>query len=138
MSPKTKKHRTRLATYRLKQVREELADGRRRKRFRAETGRLARAGYLSRLVDALFSITLLARGRVTGDTAIAAGFAYERLVDEGAHHVYYGRVVRRKDWIVLQYWFFYPFNDWRSGFFGANDHEAGWQKHGPLSASDLP
>jgi len=108
MSPKTKKHRTRPATYRLKQVREELADGRRRKRFRAETGGLARVGYLSRLVD------------------------------EGAHHVYHGRVVRRKGWIVLQYWFFYPFNDWRSGFFGANNHEAGWQKHGPLSASDLP
>jgi hypothetical protein len=118
---------TRLATYRLKQVREEVVEGRRRKRFRAETGRLARVGYFSRLVDAIFSITLLARGRVTGDTAVAAGFAYERLVDEGARHVYYGRVFRRNGWIVLQYWFFYPFNDWRSGFFGANDHEADWE-----------
>jgi hypothetical protein len=117
----------RLATYRLKQVREELTEGRRTKRFRAETGRLARVGYISRLVDAIFSITLLARGRVTGDTAIAAGFAYERLVDEGARHLYYGRVVRSNGWIVLQYWFFYPFNDWRSGFFGANDHEADWE-----------
>jgi hypothetical protein len=28
----------------------------------------------------------------------------------------------------LQYWLFYPFNNWRSGFFGANDHEADWEK----------
>ena len=116
-----------MATYRLKQVREDLTEGRRRKRFRAETGRLARVGYVSRLVDALFSITLLARGRVTGDTAVAAGFAYERLIEEGARHVYYGRVVRRNGWIVLQYWFFYAFNDWRSAFYGANDHEADWE-----------
>jgi hypothetical protein len=29
--------------------------------------------------------------------------------------------------VVLQYWVFYPFNNWRSGFFGANDHEADWE-----------
>jgi hypothetical protein len=28
----------------------------------------------------------------------------------------------------LQYWFFYPFNDWRSEFYGANDHEGDWEK----------
>jgi hypothetical protein len=37
-------------------------------------------------------------------------------------------VVRQAGWIVLQYWLFYPFNDWRSNFFGANDHEADWEK----------
>ena len=35
--------------------------------------------------------------------------------------------MRQNGWIVLQYWFFYPFNNWRSGFFGANDHEADWE-----------
>jgi hypothetical protein len=35
--------------------------------------------------------------------------------------------VREGGWIVLQYWVFYPFNNWRSGFFGANDHEADWE-----------
>ena len=34
--------------------------------FHAGRGRLARVGYLSRLADALFSLTLLARGRVPG------------------------------------------------------------------------
>jgi hypothetical protein len=46
---------------------------------------------------------------------------------EDPTHRYYGRVVRQNGWIALQYWFFYPFNNWRSGFFGANDHEADWE-----------
>ena len=40
--------------------------------FQAGRGRLARVGYGSRFVAALFSVTLLARGRVPGDTAAAA------------------------------------------------------------------
>jgi hypothetical protein len=27
---------------------------------------------------------------------------------------------------VLQYWYFCAFNDWRSTYFGVNDHEADW------------
>jgi hypothetical protein len=95
--------------------------------FRAGPGRLARVGYGSRFVDALFSITLLARGRVPGDTAAAAALAYRKLVAEEEKYTYYGRVVRDGGWIALQYWFFYPFNNWRSGFFGVNDHEADWE-----------
>lgn len=95
--------------------------------FSAGRGRLARVGYGSRFVDALFSITLLARGRVPGDTAAAAGQLFEKLLPAGEPHRYYGRVVRQNGWLALQYWFFYPFNNWRSGFFGVNDHEADWE-----------
>ena len=28
----------------------------------------------------------------------------------------------------MRYWLFYAFNDWRSNVFGANDHEADWEK----------
>jgi hypothetical protein len=28
---------------------------------------------------------------------------------------------------VLQYWYFYAFNDWCSTYFGVNDHEADWE-----------
>jgi hypothetical protein len=42
--------------------------------------------------------------------------------------VLYGRVVRQDSWIVLQYWLFYAFNYWRGNVFGANDHEADWEK----------
>ena len=95
--------------------------------FHAGHGRLARVGYTSRLVDALFLITLFARGRVPGDTAAAASITYERIQSNKESYSYHGRVVRQNGWTVLQYWFFYMFNDWRSGFFGANDHEADWE-----------
>ena len=96
--------------------------------FRAGRGRLARVGYFSRFVDALYSIALLARGRVPGESAAAASLAYKRIMADQEQYRYHGRVLRQDGWIVLQYWLFYPFNDWRSGFFGANDHEADWEK----------
>jgi hypothetical protein len=99
-----------------------------REAFRAGRGRLARVGYFSRFVDALYSIALLARGRVPGESAAAALEAYERIMADNEHYLYHGRVLRQDGWIVLQYWLFYPFNNWRSGFFGANDHEADWEK----------
>ena len=58
---------------------------------------------------------------------------------------YYGRVVRSDDWIVCQYWFFYSFNNWRSGFSGVNEHEADWEQvtiyldgTGTVDADGLP
>jgi hypothetical protein len=99
-----------------------------REAFRAGRGRLARVGYFSRFVDALYSIALLARGRVPGEAAAAAAASYERIMAAREQYRYHGRVVRQDGWLVLQYSLFYPFNDWRSGFFGANDHEADWEK----------
>lgn len=115
---------TELATYRL---REGLKRRDRRKEFHAGRGRLARVGYSSRFVDALFSLTLLARGRVPGDTAAAAAQTYRNMMKVDEEYAYYGRVIHEDNWIILQYWYFYPFNNWRSSFFGANDHEADWE-----------
>lgn len=112
-----------LAAYRL----QDLIQRDERDVFYTGAGRLARVGYVSRLVDALFSLALLARGRVPGDTAAAAALAYRQVLVERELYRYYGRVVRSNGWTVLQYWFFYSFNNWRSGFFGANDHEADWE-----------
>ena len=36
-------------------------------------------------------------------------------------------MLRTGGYTVLQYWYFYPFNDWRSTFYGVNDHEADWE-----------
>jgi hypothetical protein len=96
--------------------------------FRAGRGRLARVGYLSRVVDALYSLALLARGRVPGEASSASSIQYQRIMSEREQYRYHGRVLRQDGWIVLQYWFFYAFNDWRSGFYGANDHEGDWEK----------
>jgi hypothetical protein len=97
--------------------------------FHSHGGRLARVGYASRFIDALFAISLLARGRVPGSLARRSVQRYRSLPPEQASvHPYYGRVVRTATWTALQYWFFYAFNDWRSGFNGANDHEADWEQ----------
>src|SRR5829696_7793703 len=96
--------------------------------FRAGRGRLARVGYISRLADALFSLALLARGRVPGGDVEGGRVLYGRFMEKGQRFTYHGNVVRQDGWIVLRYWLFYAFNDWRSNVFGANDHEADWEK----------
>jgi len=96
-------------------------------RFHPGKGRLARVGYVSRFVDLVFSLSLLARGRVSGDTSIAASLEYRRIFSENPQYTYYARVIKQEEWLVLQYWYFYAFNNWRSGFFGLNDHEADWE-----------
>jgi hypothetical protein len=96
--------------------------------FHAGRGRLARVGYLSRLADALFSLTLLARGRVPGGDVEGGRVLYGRYMEKGERYTYHGNVVRQDGWIVLRYWLFYAFNDWRSNVFGANDHESDWEK----------
>jgi len=42
-------------------------------------------------------------------------------------YVYQGRVVRQSGWTICQYWFFFAYNPWRSGFHGVNDHESDWE-----------
>lgn len=95
--------------------------------FRPGRGRLARVGIFSRLGDLVFSVSLLLRGRVPGGAAAAAALRYQAIQREQPHVCYYSRVVREHGYIVLQYWFFYAFNDWRSSFNGVNDHEGDWE-----------
>jgi hypothetical protein len=96
--------------------------------LRAGRGRLARVGYISRLAAALFSLVLLARGRVPGGDVEGGRILYGRYMEKGQRFTYHGNVVRQDGWIVLRYWLFYAFNDWRSNYFGANDHESDWEK----------
>ena len=95
--------------------------------FRFNMGRLARVGYSSRFADLIFSLSLLLRGRVPGDTSAAAALEYEKIFKKEERYQYHGRVLQQGDWTVLQYWYFYAFNNWRSGYFGVNDHEADWE-----------
>ena len=95
--------------------------------LRLGRGRLARVGYSSRFADLLFSLSLLLRGRVPGDTSAAAALEYERIQAEAESYCYHGRVLQQGGWVVLQYWLFYAFNNWRSAFFGVNDHEGDWE-----------
>lgn len=89
-----------------------------------QPARLARVGLVARLVDAGFNASLLLRGTVPGGTAAAAEIKYAAALARDPRYVYYGRVLRVGGWIVLHYLYFYWMNDWRSSFYGANDHEA--------------
>lgn len=95
--------------------------------FHAGIGRLARGGLLPRIADALFTISFLLRGRVPAAIAAAAELDYFHMRAQKENFVYYGRVAHQNGWVVLQYWYFYCFNNWRSGFNGVNDHESDWE-----------
>ncbi|GAA2151760.1 hypothetical protein FHX52_0592 [Humibacillus xanthopallidus] len=106
--------------------------------------RLAQVGLLGRTIDTVSRASLLLRGSVPGGSA-ATAYAVQRERLSPDRPTYYGRVVRSDDWIVCQYWFFYSFNNWRSGFSGVNEHEADWEQvtiyldgTGAIDADGLP
>ena len=91
-------------------------------------GRLGRVPLVFRLADSFFDLSFLVRGQVPGGQAAAADLLNRTISSRDPRRVYYGRVIRSGGWITLQYLFFYPMNNWRSGFFGVNDHEADWEQ----------
>jgi hypothetical protein len=91
-------------------------------------GRLARVGLFSRTLDSVFDLSLILRGTVPGGTTAAAQIKYEAMKEADPRDVYYGRVLREGGYIILHYMFFMPMNDWRSSFYGINDHEADWEQ----------
>jgi hypothetical protein len=59
-------------------------------------------------------------------------FQYAEILEKHPQPVYYGRVLRETDmennnWTILQYHFFYAFNDWRLAANGMNHHEGDWE-----------
>lgn len=92
----------------------------------AKSGRLAAVGLFGRVFDVLLRASLFLRGSVPGGVAAGAANLYERRMNPD-RCVYYGRVVREGGFVVLQYWFLYAMNDWRTTFSGVNDHEADWE-----------
>jgi len=90
------------------------------------SSRFSQVGVTSRVFDAIFRLTLLFRGRVPRGAVAAGEITYRETIAQ-AGTPYYGRVSREAGWTILQYWFFYPMNDWRSSFHGINDHEADWE-----------
>lgn len=91
------------------------------------SSRFAAVGILSRLIDGIMRMTLILRGKVPGGYAAAAALRMRQMPRYG-QHPYYGHVTRDGGYIVLQYWYFYAMNDWRSTFGGVNDHEADWEQ----------
>ncbi|HEX3206575.1 MAG TPA: hypothetical protein VHQ68_10065, partial [Propionibacteriaceae bacterium] len=86
----------------------------------------AMVGMFGRLVDSIMRFSLIVRGKVPGGFAAAAHVRYQEAGSLAP--TYYVRAVRDAGYLVLQYWFFYAMNDWRSTFSGVNDHEADWEQ----------
>ncbi|WP_306215693.1 hypothetical protein [Actinoplanes sp. RD1] len=89
--------------------------------------RLASVGLTARFVDTFNRASLIVRGSVPGGSA-ARSFLMQRDHLAPERPTYHGRVLRDSPWIVLQYWFFYSFNNWRSAFGGVNEHEGDWEQ----------
>lgn len=89
--------------------------------------RLAEVGILGRTIDSISRLSLIFRGSVPGGSAAVSMRIQNEHLDP-SQPVYYGRVVRDAGYLICQYWFFYSFNNWRSGFGGVNEHEADWEQ----------
>jgi hypothetical protein len=86
----------------------------------------AMVGMFGRIIDSIMRLSLIMRGKVPGGFAAAA---HVRFHESGQlTPTYYVRALRDAGYLVLQYWFFYAMNDWRSTFGGVNDHEADWEQ----------
>lgn len=94
----------------------------------APTSTAVAVGLFARVVAALIRLTLLLRGKVPARWTAAAVEQTRAFLEPGAAPTYYGHVTRDAGYVVLQYWFLYPMNDWRSSFGGVNDHEADWEQ----------
>jgi hypothetical protein len=57
----------------------------------------------------------------------AAADTYVRSREGAPGTTYYYRVTRDAEYVCLQYWLFYAFNDWATSYGGMNDHEGDWE-----------
>jgi len=81
--------------------------------------------------------------QATERIAQEAYLQYARILEKDDQPVYYGRVVREMDkagnqWTILQYHFFYAFNDWRLAANGMNHHEGDWEMTAVYLKNDAP
>jgi len=88
--------------------------------------RFAMVGIFGRIIDSIMRLSLIIRGKVPGGFAAAAHIRYQEAGPLAP--TYYVRAVRDAGYLILQYWFFYAMNDWRSTFAGVNDHEGDWEQ----------
>ncbi len=68
---------------------------------------------------------------------------YSKILEKDPQPVYYGRVVVEEDahknrWTILQYHYFYEFNDWRLAANGINHHEGDWEMVAVYLKNDQP
>ncbi len=97
------------------------------KRTSSKSHRLTYVGLAGRVADTVFRSANIFRSLVPAGVSDAAAMKVrQHTVDK--QPVVYGRMVEDDSWVVLQYYYFYAMNDWRSHFAGVNDHESDWEQ----------
>jgi len=81
--------------------------------------------------------------QATEKIAREAYFQYARILEKEPNPVYYGRILHEIDangdqWTILQYHFFYAFNDWRLAANGMNHHEGDWEMVAVYLKNEVP
>lgn len=81
--------------------------------------------------------------QATEKIAQQAGLLYADILKKHRQPVYYGRVLRETGedgarWTILQYHYFYAFNDWRLAANGFNHHEGDWEMTAVYLKNDAP
>jgi hypothetical protein len=84
------------------------------------------------IIPELPGVVLDMLSRANESVARKSYHQYAEMSEEERQPVYYGQVVSRQDeeandWKILQYHFFYAFNDWRLAANGVNHHEGDWE-----------
>ncbi|HMZ06098.1 MAG TPA: hypothetical protein PK078_00655 [Anaerolineales bacterium] len=79
----------------------------------------------------------------TEKIAMEAYHQYAEILKDHHQPAYYGRVLHEADkaghqWTILQYHFFYAFNDWRLAANGFNHHEGDWEMVAVYLKDEMP
>ena len=95
------------------------------------------------IIPELPGVVLDMFSRANESVARKAYYQYAEMSEEERQPVYYGQVIRKQDeegsdWKILQYHFFYAFNDWRLAANGVNHHEGDWEMVAVYLKNDEP
>jgi len=98
---------------------------------------------IEKILSEGFGLAMDALSLSTERVALASGNLYADILRKNFQPVYYGRVLRESDadgnqWTILQYHFFYAFNDWRLAANGFNHHEGDWELLAVYLKNDEP
>jgi len=69
----------------------------------------------------------LPRFKLPASVRDSAAERYAASQSGAPRYTYYYRLVPQGDYLNLQYWFFYAYNDWAASVGGFNDHEGDWE-----------
>ena len=98
---------------------------------------------LERVVPEGPGMTMDMLSQATEKIARESYFQYVEILEKEPEPLYYGRVLHETDeqknnWTILQYHFFYAFNDWRLAANGMNHHEGDWEMSAVYLKNDSP